>query len=183
MKISSSFLCTFVLLPVALSACTSKPSPVTQSSLASATSSSDDVSVTTLTNPISPNLQAADATHGKVTGFSMGALAGENGTLANGAATAYYFEDKGTMMGIQLNIAAAKAGTYYAVTVVDPASGQKTPLGRLTNALNDVRYSLHFDTALDLQTDSTIIITLEQENEGSAAGQVVAKGVLKAIQR
>ncbi len=123
-----------------------------------------------------------DVQHGKQTGISITALTGMNGALANGAATAYYFQDKGTIIGIQLNIAAAKEGNHYAAWAEDESLNKKISLGTLDNAFNDVRHSVRFDSGSDLQSYTNITVTLESNSGKTNRGTAVAEGILKATE-
>lgn len=106
-----------------------------------------------------------------------------NGALANGVATAYYFEDKATIVGIQLNIAAAKDGKIYTAWLQGDNDTTRIRLGNLENTLDDVRHSVRFDTKNDLRAFTNVIITLQQKSTDTVPGQIVATGILKTMKR
>lgn len=139
-------------------------------------------SETTYQNPVEPNTQVKDANHGAETGLAITALSGANGTLANGVATAYYFEDKGSIVGVQLNIASAKAGTQYAAWIENDMK-KYVRIGNLENTDGDVRHSVRLDTKDDLRTYKNVIITLQQTGADSTPGEVIATGLLKDTKR
>lgn len=125
-----------------------------------------------------PNQQMEDKQHGKIQVLSIGAMAGEGETLANGIATAYLFEDGGTVVGVQLNIKEAPKGTSY-VAWAESDSRQYVKLGTLENTQGDVRHSMRFDSSKDLSNYSHIIITSEQNESAQRPGTLVASGKLK----
>lgn len=127
---------------------------------------------------VSPNAQTDDARHGAITGISIGALSGANGALANGVVTAYAFEDKGTIIGVQLNIAAADAGTYYEAWV-ENAAGDLVSIGKLESTSGDVRHSVRFDTQKNLAGYTKVTVKRERNGEGFSQGEIVANGILK----
>ncbi len=137
---------------------------------------------TTFTNPTAPNTQVKNATHGMETGLSICALSGENGVLANGVATAYYFEDKGSIVGIQLNVAAADTGTIYVAWLEDSAK-KHIQIGVLENNANDVRHSVRLDTAEDLRSYKNVIIAVQKSAADTTPGKVIATGILKDAKR
>ncbi len=154
-------------LPVFLLGCSAKTTPT---------------ETATFTNPVSANGQVTDPSHGKETGLSIGALSGVNGSLANGVATAYYFEDKATIVGLQLNIAAATEGKVY-VAWLEGGSSARIRLGTLDNESGDVRHSLRFDTENDLRSYTNVVISLQQKATDMTPGPAVATGILKATKR
>ncbi len=135
-------------------------------------------SVTTKENGTTP-----DSQHGQETGIAITALNGTNGSLANGAATAFYYTDKGTAITIQLNIASATAGKHYIAWATDPTSEKTVSLGILESTGNDVRHSLRFDSKENLQTYTNIAISLQPIGGDSSEGPVVANGILKGTRR
>lgn len=172
---STPRLCLTLLFTLSLAACATPPNNTNPVALSPA-------ETTTFTNPVEPNTQVKDTKHGAETGLSICALSGVNGTLANGVATAYSFEDKGSIVGIQLNIAAAQDGSAY-VAWIENTSKQRIRLGTLEHTGTDVRHSLRFDTNQDLSNDTIISITRETKNGADTGGPEVANGILKATKR
>lgn len=168
---------TLLLLPILLVACSKK-----QPSIVPHIEGSPEQAAV-INNPVSPNQQLSDSLHGKEVGFSIGALSGVNGSLANGVASAHYFEDKGVIFSVQLNIAEAKAGSHYEAWAQSSGDGQMSDLGKLENAIGDVRHSLRFDTQENLRNKKTIVITLQQDGRTQTPGPVVANGILKDTSR
>ncbi|UPA22007.1 hypothetical protein K8942_02975 [Candidatus Peribacteria bacterium] len=157
-----------VLLLTVLSACFAN-TPVTGDTESTA-------STPTLT--VTPNNQAKDTEHGEMMNLAIGALTGANGTLANGVATAYEFEDGSTNIGVQLNIATAKEGTVYDAWLED-AAGKRLPIGTLENTAGDVRHYARLTTKAEIKTYRNVVILLRQKNDAPDQGQVIATGILK----
>lgn len=127
---------------------------------------------------ISPNTQAKNLEHGEITGISIGALSGVNGTLANGVATAYSFEDGASIVSIQLNVAIAEEGTLYDAWLED-ATGQRLEVGALQSSDNDVRHSARLDTKTETQNYKNVRILLRKSTDTPGQGTVIATGILK----
>ncbi len=127
----------------------------------------------------SPNAQKTDPKHGEVRVLSIGAMSGENGILANGIATSYFFEDNGTIIGVQLNIAAAEDGSSY-IAWAENGKKERVQIGILEAGANDVRHAARIDSQKNLQEYTRIIVTKQSEGGSSADGQIVATGTLKA---
>ncbi len=141
------------------------------------------VDITTFSNPVSRNESVADPHHGKESGFALTAMAGVNGKLANGVAIAHYFEDKGTIVSIQLNIAAAKDGEFYAGWLQGQDDEDVVGLGQLTSSTGNVQHNVRFDTDKDLEAHKNVVVTLQKDGNGAAFGEVVATGILKQTKR
>lgn len=127
--------------------------------------------------------ELVDPQHGKEMELAYGAVTGENGTLANGVATAHYFQDGSTNIGLQVNIADAKEGTYYDAWLESADGSQPINMGQLTAAAGDVRHSLTFDSKDNLSKYAKIIITLQQNGGSQTPGQTVASVTLQATSR
>lgn len=164
-----------------LAACSEKASLTinTQSS----SESGDLIGVQKMQMLMPTGKQLIDPVHGKEEGLAYGAITGEDGILANGVATAHYFEDKSTIIGVQVNIADAKEGTYYDAWLESPGGQQPIDLGQFENSPGDVRHSLHFESKDNLQTYTRIVISLQQTGGGSVPGQTVASTTLQATSR
>lgn len=126
--------------------------------------------------------QLVDPTHGVEEGLAYGAVTGVSGVLANGVATAHYFQDGSTIIGVQVNIADAKDGMFYDAWLTSDGL-QPIDLGQLENSPGDVRHSLHFESKNNLQTYSKIVISLQQKGGGQTPGQTVASATLQATSR
>lgn len=127
--------------------------------------------------------QLVDPTHGKEEGLAYGAMGGANGMLANGVVTAHYFQDGSTIIGLQVNIADAKAGTYYNAWLMNDDGSQPINLGQLENSPGDVRHSLHFESKDNLQVYRKVAVTIQQTGGSQTPGQTVASGTLQTTSR
>lgn len=124
----------------------------------------------------------ADPQHGELTYLAIGALGGENKTLANGTAVLWMFADGTSRASIQLNIAEVEGKAY--VAWLQGADGLKTKkLGTLRNTLGDVRHSFTLEAKDDYKQYANVVITRESSGGVSTPGQVVAKGILKETAR
>jgi len=127
---------------------------------------------------VTPNAQATDSEHGEMTSIAIGALSGANGALANGVATAYSFEDGASVVGVQLNIAAAKEGTTYDAWLED-AAGKRLHIGTLESSSGDVRHYARLTTQTDTRTYRNVIILLRKNTDAAGNGEVIATGIMK----
>jgi len=163
-------------LIISLTACSSQTG--TGNSAQSSAGEHPTLQIATPENGTTP-----DSLHGQETGIAITALNGKNGALANGAATAFYYTDKGTAITIQLNIASATVGKHYNAWVTDPTSEKTVSLGILESTGNDVRHSLRFDSKENLQSYTNITISLQPIGGDTTEGPIAANGILKGTKR
>lgn len=166
----------FVLLTL-LSAC-SAGNPPSESNTSE--SGGNGASGTTQSGAgISASSELVDPTHGKQTALAYGAVSGENGVLANGVATARYFQDGSTMITVQANIADAPAGSHYEAWLTGGGL-QAVDMGELQSTAGDVRHGLEYTSRSSLQAYDTIVISLQHSGGGSVKGDTVATATLQA---
>lgn len=134
-------------------------------------------------NTAMPQGEVAVPGHGKETGLAIGAISGLNDVPANGVASAHYFEDKSTIIGVQANIAVAEDGFFYEAWIAGETKDQWMSLGHMTNLFGDARHSTRFETPEDLQNRSRIVITRERDDGNPLPGEEVAEGILKPTKR
>jgi hypothetical protein len=127
--------------------------------------------------------QLVDPTHGKEENLAYGAMNGEGGVLANGVVTAHYFQDSTTIIGVQLNIAVAKAGAYYEAWLENDDGSAPIDMGQMQNGFNDVRYSVRFTSSQNLINKHKVVVSLEQKASATTPGTVVASGTLQPTSR
>ncbi len=112
-----------------------------------------------------------DPVHGAETGFWYGALAGTNGTNANGVSFVRVYSDGATAVTVNLNILPAPQGKHYQAYLTDGA-GSGVDIGELRSIVGDARHSLTFETKDDTTTMKTVIIRLDDRD--------IAQGTMKA---
>ncbi len=129
--------------------------------------------------------EVKDPVHGKEVWLSYGALAGVGKEKANGIATMHVFEDSNSNIGIQLNIALEKEGTFYEAWVAKPNSAPSSwiSVGHVGSVLGDVRHAVSAKKEQDVRDYSEVKITLENDDGNTAPSTVVAEGVLKKANR
>ena len=126
--------------------------------------------------------QVVDANHGRETSLAYGAMAGVNGTPANGVAQAHSFEDGHYLHTIQLNIEAAPDGSYYEGWI-SKEGASPVSTGQLTNAMGDVRHSVRFEAQKDFTGYLNVTVTLEKDDGNPAPSDRVAEGVMRVTER
>lgn len=165
-------------LALSLVSCSSKQTV----SIHTGTGSRESVDVTAFTNPIHSN-GVFDPQHGRELYLGICPLAGTNGALANGVAIAHYFADKGTIVTLQLNIAAAKTGTFYEGWLENDDRTDRVSLGNLGSYTNDVQHSLQFNTPKDLSKLLNVVVSLQTNGADDGRDTIVAIGRLKPTRR
>lgn len=146
-----------------------------------ASASGDVLEIQTVVTGI-PRGDIVVETHGKEVGLAYGAIAGTGETSANGIATAHYLEDGSTVIGVQVNIAAAQDGFFYEAWLSQTDTPQRS-IGHLTNAMNDVRHSVRFEGTETHQKYKTVLITREADDGDPMPAEVIAIGILKPTSR
>ncbi len=122
--------------------------------------------------------------HGKEEWFAYGAMAGEDGTPANGVVQSYRYEDDSSSVSMQLNIAPAGEGTFYEAWIGGGDSADSISMGHLVNHFGDARHQLSFEMEHDLSAKLTVTVTLEHDDgDPQASENLVAGGVLKPTKR
>lgn len=125
----------------------------------------------------------ADPEHGELTYLGVGAMEGAGGTLANGTAVVWAFQDGLGRVSIQLNIAEAPQGKVYLGWMTDASGSTFEKLGTLQNEKGDVRHSLKLEAQKDFKRYTSVIVTLESSEGVSTPGPAVANGILKPTGR
>jgi len=121
----------------------------------------------------------ADPEHGALTHLAIGALAGAEGSVANGTAATWMFEDGTARVTVQLNIAATDAGTFYIAWIGNTQDASVEKLGTLANQAGDVRHSLKIEAQKDYKRYSEVFVTRESSEGVSVPSKIVANGILK----
>jgi len=158
-----------------LAGCSAMPEPSTDGVSVSSSRSSAATGVT--------YSLPADPEHGPLTYLAIGPLAGNGAVLANGSAVVWIFEDGTARVSIQLNIAAAPAGSLYIAWLRDETSKDIEKLGTLANAGGDVRHSLKIEALKEYKRYSSVFVTLESSEGVSMPSKIVANGILKETGR
>lgn len=122
--------------------------------------------------------------HGQEIGLGVGAMSGIAGTPANGVAILHIFEDGFVSVTVNVNIAIPDEGTFYEAWITPPQGESPLSLGHLQNRFGDVRHSVTYENATDLDGATDVTVTLEQDDGDPSMGKdVVAKGTLKPVSR
>ncbi len=161
----------FFLAALLLMACTS-PSPVIETPAVPSSTSS------TARATLPP-----DPEHGELAYLGVGALNGNEGSLANGTGIVWVFGDGFSRVSMQLNIAAAPVGMYYIAWLQDTEGKALEKLGTLENDRGDVRHSLKLEAQKDYKRYPIVLVTRESSEGVSTPGKIVAKGILKDTRR
>lgn len=119
--------------------------------------------------------------HGQERFLAVGAMEGvSKDRPANGVTTMHVFEDKATILSVDLNIAVPDDGFFYEAWSANADGVPAVSLGHLGNPFSDVRHTVRFEGNQDLSKYPMVVVTLEQDDGVPAAsGVVVAKGTLK----
>lgn len=118
-----------------------------------------------------PKKPVTDPVHGDETGFWYGAMAGTNGTNANGVAFIHLYKDSVSTVTVNLNIQMAPAGKHYEAYLMSDSAVQPVDIGELRSIVGDVRHSLQFETKQDISALKTIMVKLDEN--------AVAEGTVK----
>ena len=115
-----------------------------------------------------------DPVHGKEVKFYYGAVAGTDGTNANGIAYVHMYDDGTSVVTVNLNIALPDSGNY--VAYLQDSSGEKiVTVGKLQSIVGDVRHTVKGETKEDVTKTLTVQVRLESR----AKKMLVAEGTLK----
>jgi hypothetical protein len=128
---------------------------------------------------VMPGGELRDPKYGKELWLAVGAMAGVEGTPANGVTDAHFFEDGTYVMGIQLNIERPSDGYFYEGWLVRENPKDTMSVGHLKSLFGDVRHFLKFKDERDLRAYTKVIVTLEVDDGNPAPARHVAEGVLK----
>lgn len=123
-----------------------------------------------------PGQEVRDPVHGVETGLWYGAVSGTEGTNANGVAFVQYFEDGGSIVTVNLNIAQAPEGKHYEAIVQNEDGSDVFTVGELRSIIGDSRHSAKIDTTYDTSKLHTITVVLL--SDGAERGDTVATGTL-----
>lgn len=113
----------------------------------------------------------------------VGPIAGMNNTPANGVIQTHVFADGSTVHTVQINILPPPKGKYFAGWLKKEGEVQMIRTGELDSVFDDARHALTFESADDLRSYTTVVVTLQEDNGNSRPGTVVAEGVLKEMPR
>lgn len=171
---SRTFFSLAAFLSVSLVACVASPqtTPHLTENMNNSSGANMSVTSTLVENP----------ERGAQVSIGIAALAGANGVLANGASTVQYFGERGTIVAMILNVASAQQNMIYVAWLGDE-SGKHVRLGKLESIEGEIRHGIRFETDLDLRNYPNIVISLEQREDVSEPGEIVANGILKEIAR
>ena len=130
-----------------------------------------------------PSGEITTPDHGKEVDMAYAAVNGLGETKANGVASAHYLEDGATVIGLQVNIAAAPDGFFYEGWAVSPDEQTWISLGHLRNPLNDARHNVRFETSKNLKEMAILRVTLESDDGNPEHSAAVAEAKLKPTSR
>ncbi|TSC78628.1 MAG: hypothetical protein G01um101425_1030 [Candidatus Peregrinibacteria bacterium Gr01-1014_25] len=140
------------------------------------------IGIDVITTPM-PGKQVVVEGHGRETFFAIGPIGGVGEARANGVASLHGFEDGATIVSVQANIAVPEDGKFLEAWMADGGGKPVVSLGHLTNAFNDVRHSVRYETPKDLRAYSKIVITEEGDDGDPSPSLILAEGLLKANAR
>ena len=158
-----------LLFAVALSSCGTPAAPSPAAS---------DSSATTQRVEIAPGAKEIPG-HGQIAVMLYGAVTGTKETPANGIATIHIAKDGFSVVGAQINIAAAKDGTFYEAWLETADGTDRISLGHLTSPTFDARHALRYEAQKDLRSYGKFRLTLEADDGNPEPSADVATGILK----
>ncbi len=115
-----------------------------------------------------------DPVHGKEVKFYYGAVAGTEGTNANGIAYIHMYEDGTSVVTVNLNIALPESGNYFAY-LQDSSGDKAVTIGALKSIVGDVRHTVKGET----KEDVTKTLMVQVRHETREKKTLVAEGMLK----
>mgnify|MGYP000653056626 CR=1 FL=1 len=124
-----------------------------------------------------------DAKHGKELWFAIGPMNGTKETPANGVASGHFFEDKTSLVSIQLNINVPEDGWFYRASLEGDNGAPPLELGHLTNARNDARHALRAELPNDIRAYKRIAIYKQKDGANAESAVRVGEGLLAVRER
>jgi len=153
---------------ILIAGCTSDP---TQVSVGGSTGDVNEVHTIPVAMPEGGKI--VHPAHGPEEFFAYGAMTGVEGTAANGVVQLQEFEDKTSILTLQLNIEQAPEGTFYSAAAVN--ASDRMELGQLQNLFGDVRHQIESVQQVALRNFMSIEVSLN--------GEIVARGSLREVKR